>query len=226
VETLIAVAASATRGRSGVMDKPADIQDRANPPAAAAPGTISLVRHGEPALSRKIRFNAKSYGDWWAIYEEGGLHANQSPPARVINLARSAPVLLVSTRRRSHESMQVLAPGRTYVEDEVFIEAPLPPPPFPSWLKLSPKKWGFIMRFWWWYFNHHKGGESRKDAWVRSDAAADKLIALAEKGEAVVLVAHGFFNVMIQKSLIKRGWRRTLHEGGFRYWSIRHFEKL
>ncbi len=43
-----------------------------------------MVRHGEPALSRKIRFNAKGYGAWWALYEEGGLLAQQSPPSEVI----------------------------------------------------------------------------------------------------------------------------------------------
>ena len=207
------------------MDKPADSQDRAIPPIPAAPGTITLVRHGEPALSRKIRFNARGYGDWWAIYEEGGLHATQTPPANVVEMVKQAPVLLVSTRRRSHESMRVLAPGRAYSEHEVFIEAPLPPPPFPSWLHMSPQIWGFVTRFWWWYFNHHKGGETRAQAWKRSDQAAGMLIDLAGKGDAVVLVAHGFFNVMIEKSLIKRGWNRALHEGGYRYWSIRHFEK-
>jgi broad specificity phosphatase PhoE len=204
----------------GHMDKPAEKSDR-----ATRPGTITLVRHGEPALSRKVRFNAKGYGDWWAIYEEGGLLGTQRPPANVRALAENAAVVLVSTRRRSHESAAILAPGRTFVEDAVFIEAPLPPPPFPGWIRMSPKKWGFITRFWWYYFNHHSGGESRADAWKRSDAAAARLIELAEQGGPVVLVAHGFFNVMIEKSLIRRGWKRSLHEGGYRYWSIRHFEK-
>ena len=208
------------------MDKPANIQDCAALVVPAAPGTITLVRHGEPALSRAVRFNAKTYGEWWALYEEGGLKAVQTPPVKVAHMAANAPVLLVSTRRRSRESMQVLALGRAYIEDEVFIEAPLPPPPFPGWMHLSPKIWGFLTRFWWWYFNYHKDGESRAQAWKRSDHAAAMLIARAASGDAVVLVAHGFFNVMIEKSLIHAGWKRTLHEGGFRYWSIRHFEKL
>lgn len=207
------------------MDKPAETSDRPIPPLPATPGTITLVRHGEPALSRDIRFDAKSYGDWWAVYEEGGLATVQSPSAKVIELARKAPVLLVSTRRRSHESARILGPEHEQVQDELFIEAPLPPPPFPSWFKLSPRKWGFITRFWWYYLNHHAGGETRAQAWERSDKAADKLIGLAQQGQAVVLVAHGFFNVMIQTSLIRRGWKLSLHEGGYRYWSIRHFEK-
>ena len=208
------------------MDKPAANKDRADAPIPAAPGTITLVRHGEPALSRKISFNAKGYGDWWAIYEVGGIKDPQTPPPEVVARVKAADVLLVSTRRRAHESMRLLAAGREYSEHEVFIEAPLPPPPFPGWIHLSPKIWGFLTRFWWWFFNHHKDGESRAQAHIRSDQAAQILIDLASGGRSVVLVAHGFFNVMIEKSLIKMGWRRTLHEGGFRYWSTRHFEKL
>jgi broad specificity phosphatase PhoE len=193
---------------------------------AAIPGTITLVRHGEPALSRKIRFNAKGYGDWWTRYEEGGLLGGQNPPPEVVTLANDATILLASTRRRSQESMRILAPGRDFTQHADLIEAPLPPPPFPDWLRLSPKKWGFLARFWWWFFNHHGGEETRAQAQARSDAAAERLIALAGQGNAVVFVAHGFFNVMIEKSLIARGWTRISHQGGFRYWSTRHFQKL
>jgi broad specificity phosphatase PhoE len=193
---------------------------------APARGSITLVRHGEPALSRKIRFNAKGYGQWWGRYEEGGLLGDQSPPAQVLKLTKNATVLLASTRRRSQESMRVLAPGREFTQHAELIEAPLPPPPFPDWLHLSPKKWGFLARFWWWFFDHHKGQETRAQAHLRSDAAADRLITIAQQGQAVVVVAHGFFNVMIEKSLIERGWTRTLHQGGYRYWSARHFQKL
>ncbi len=144
----------------------------------------------------------------------------------VVKLAGDATVLLASTRRRSQESMRILAPGREFTEHAELIEAPLPPPPFPNWLHLSPKKWGFLARFWWWFFDHHCGEETRAQAHVRADAAAEKLIALAQQGHAVVVVAHGFFNVMIEKSLVARGWTRVWRRGGFRYWSARHFQKL
>lgn len=48
----------------------ATIADHKSPPAR--PGVITLARHGEPALSRKVTLNAPQYGDWWARYEEGG----------------------------------------------------------------------------------------------------------------------------------------------------------
>jgi hypothetical protein len=54
------------------------------------PGAITLARHGEPALSRKIRFNAPAYGDWWARYEEGGLLPGQTPPDSLKATAKRA----------------------------------------------------------------------------------------------------------------------------------------
>jgi broad specificity phosphatase PhoE len=76
----------------------------------------------------------------------------------------------------------------------MLIEAPLPPPNWPSWVRMSPKLWGFFARFWWWYFNHHEGQETRQDAEARADKAAQMLAALADQGQDVVVTAHGFFN--------------------------------
>ena len=55
--------------------------------------------------------------------------------------------------------------------------------------------------------------------------AAAKLEAIADGGQSVVVLAHGFFNVLIGRALIKRGWRRTLREG-YKYWSTRRFERF
>ena len=72
--------------------------------AGVRPGAITLARHGEPALSRKIRFNAPAYGDWWARYEEGGLLPGQTPPTSLLATARDAGTIIASTRRRSIET--------------------------------------------------------------------------------------------------------------------------
>ncbi|MBI1686073.1 phosphoglycerate mutase family protein [Caulobacter hibisci] len=198
--------------------------DQTASPVVRPPGTIVLARHGEPALSRKVHFSAKAYGDWWALYEEGGLLAGQTPPDGLLEIARKADVIISSTRRRSIETAQAIAGGRDFPRDPMFIEAPLPPPPWPSWIKLSPKKWGFFSRFWWWFFDHHMGQENRKQAEVRADAAADALIALSQDGKNVLLVAHGFFNTMIGVALQKRGLKKTLDQG-FQYWCVKRFER-
>lgn len=199
-------------------------QATAAPPAASRPGAITLARHGEPALSRKVRFNAPAYGEWWARYEEGGLLPGQTPPDSLKATARRAGVMIASTRRRSIETATAVAEGKAFATDPLFIEAPLPPPPWPRWIKMSPKHWGFFARFWWWFFDHHDGQESRAQAELRADQAADLLIDLSKNGQEVLLVAHGFFNTMIGIQLKLRGWRR-IGGRGWRYWNTRRFAK-
>lgn len=187
------------------------------------PGAIILARHGEPALSRETRLSAAGYGAWWAQYEEGGILAGQLVPEDLKAVARFAGAVIASTRRRSIESVLALGVAPPFEENPLFIEAPLPPPPFPEWIRLSPRHWGVIARFWWWVFDYHPGVESRTQAERRADEAAKVLIARAAGGADVLLVAHGFFNTMIGRALRRRGWRCTLDQG-FRYWSIRRFE--
>ena len=113
---------------------------------------------------------------------------------------------------------------RAFERHEFLIEAPLPPPQFPGWLKLSPRNWGFVTRVWWWYLNYHDGQESRAEAEARADQAAEALVGLAAEGETVVVMAHGFFNHLIGRSLRKQDWKLVESEG-YKYWSMRRFER-
>lgn len=194
------------------------------PAAARRPGAIVLARHGEPALSRRVKLSAAQYRDFWAQYEVLGILPGQTPPAALARFVDKAGTLLSSTRLRSVESARVLAGGRKVVEHEVLIEAPLPPPAWPAWIRLSPRIWGFLARFWWWFFNHHEGQETRAAAEQRADQAAALLIDHALRGEDVVVLAHGFINFMIGRALRKRGWKQVSSEG-YKYWSTRRFER-
>lgn len=187
------------------------------------PGAIVLARHGEPALSRKVKLSAAQYREFWATYEVLGILPGQTPPAALTRFVESCGTLVASTRLRAIESAQALAPGRTFNRHEVLIEAPLPPPNWPSWIRLSPRLWGFFARFWWWFFNHHEGQETRREAERRAGEAAEMLMSLAAAGEDVVVLAHGFFNLMIGRELKRRGWRQVSSEG-YKYWSMRRYE--
>lgn len=187
-------------------------------------GAIILARHGEPGLSRKVRLNAAQYADWWARYEETGLLAGQTAPGRLVDQAMRAGIVLSSTRIRSIETARAVCGPLQFQSHPELIEAPLPPPRWPSWLKLPPRQWGVISRFWWWFFNHHEGQETRAQAEVRADAAADRLAGLAQQGGDVLVLAHGFFNTMIGRSLQRKGWR-LVEDQGFKYWSMRRFER-
>ncbi len=187
-------------------------------------GAIILVRHGEPALSRKVRLTAGDYGEWWALYEDGGLKPGQVPPTDLVACAARAGGLFVSTRRRAGETASAIAPSRPFEESSDFIEAPLPPPPSPGWLKLSPRWWGVISRLFWWRFGLTGGQESHAAAKARARRVAERLIAESRARGDVLVVAHGFFNYMIGRELEARGWRLSLDEG-FGYWSRRRFER-
>jgi broad specificity phosphatase PhoE len=191
--------------------------------ATERPGAVILARHGQPALSRRCTLSADQYREWWADYEMGGLAEGQSPPEPLLHAAERAGFVIASTRLRSVETAQALTDGRAFAEDPLFIEAPLPPPHFPPWLKLTPRFWGVISRFWWWFFNHHDEQETRREAETRADEAARQLIELAAGGQDVLVVAHGFFNTMVGLALRRQGWR-CVDDGGFSYWSARRFE--
>jgi broad specificity phosphatase PhoE len=196
--------------------------DQASPPVK--PGVITLARHGEPALSRKVTLNAPQYGDWWALYEEGGLKAGQTPPDQLVQIARHVDVIIASTRRRAIETAQAVVGDRAFTTDVGFIEAPLPPPPWPLWVRMSPKRLGFFARFWWWFFDNHGGQETRAQAEARAGQAADRLVALADQGQDVLVLAHGFFNWMIADALKARGLTKLVDEG-HAYWSIKRFSR-
>ena len=202
----------------------ADVTTADQATLSVRPGVITLARHGEPALSRKVRLNAPEYGDWWGRYEEGGLKAGQVPPAELLQLAREADVIIASTRRRSIETAQAVVEGRAFATDPTFIEAPLPPPPWPLWIRMSPKRLGFFSRFWWWFFDHHGGQETRQQAEARADQAALVLIELADQGQDVLVLAHGFFNWMIGEALKRRGLTKLLDQG-HGYWSLKRFRR-
>ena len=191
--------------------------------AVEKPGAVILARHGQPALSRRCMLSADEYREWWADYEIGGLAEGQTPPQSLRDAAERAGFIVASTRLRSLETAVALSDGRTFVEDAIFIEAPLPPPHWPRWLRMSPPIWGFISRLWWWTFDHHDHQETREEAKARADQAARQLIELAAGGQDVLLVAHGFFNLMIGRALARRGWACT-EDGGFKYWAARRFE--
>ena len=182
-----------------------------------------LARHGEPALSRKIKLDARAYDRWWAAYEAGGILPGQTPPEGLMQAAREADVVFCSTRRRAIETAEALALDRPFTRDAMFVEAPLPAPRTPAFVRLGPKAWGVIARFLWW-FGHHGGQESRRAASVRARTVADRLIGEAEAGRDVLVVAHGFFNGMVGVELTRRGWR-CVRDRGFRYWSTRRFER-
>lgn len=192
--------------------------------APLRPGAIILARHGEPALSRKCLITARQYGEWWGRYEVGGLRAGQTPPRELVAAAEGAGAIYASTRPRALETAAAVCNGREVMVDALFIEAPLPPPRLPDWIRLSPRWWGVVSRFCWHLSDRHHQEETRAAAAARAEQAAQVLIGRAEGGQDVLVLAHGYFNHMVGRRLQAGGWHLVQNQG-FRYWSQRRFEK-
>ncbi|WP_411817260.1 histidine phosphatase family protein [Hyphococcus sp. DH-69] len=187
-------------------------------------GRIITARHGRPDLSRDVKITAREYGDWWARYDESGLAPGEAPPENLVELAANAKTVISSTLPRAIETASMATKGaREVPADSIYVEAPLPPPPFPDFVKLQPAHWGVLSRLWWVLGHAPDGVESNQDAWQRVAKIAKNLEAHAEHGD-VLLCAHGYLNWMIGRHLRKDGWTCTEHHGGHHYWSWRIYE--
>lgn len=184
------------------------------------PGRLTLVRHGRPNLSRKVKLDWRGFDDWWSSYDLSGLEPGQAIPHELADLARGVPLIVSSTLARAIETAEALADGRSFEQDRIFVEAPLPAPPFP-YLKVGPSTWGVLSRVAW-LFGFAGGKEGHGVARRRAEAAADRLVELSARGD-VMLCAHGWFNLMLAQILKKRGWVRV-RNGGSAYWSWSIFE--
>ncbi len=187
-------------------------------------GRIITARHGRPDLSRDVTITAREYGDWWARYDESGLHPDERPPAGLVALAKSAETVLSSTLPRAIETAQQATGGaRDVPADPMFVEAPLPPPPWPDFIRLRPGQWGVVSRILWNLGYAPSGVENIGDTWVRVDKIIARLEELTRNGD-VLLCAHGYLNWMIDRRLRREGWTRTERDGGNHYWSWRIYE--
>ena len=172
-------------------------------------------------MSRRIKLTAAGYRRYWAAYEAGGIVDPDKAPSGLMELARQADVIFASIRQRAVETAEAVVQGRHFIRDAMFVEAPLPPPYWPAWIKLSPRNWGVVARAYW-YFGRNDGLETRREAEARARAAAARLSTETDLGQHVLLVAHGYFNLMVARELKRLGWKLVWGRG-YKYWSTRRF---
>jgi len=187
-------------------------------------GRIITVRHGRPDLDRDLTITAREYGDWWSQYDASGLAAEERPPESLLKISAGAATILSSTLPRAIETARHIAGAtRTVPADPIFVEAPLPPPPFPDFIKLRPGQWGVVSRTMWFMGFAPEGVESHGQSWGRVQKIAARLADVAQNGD-VVLCAHGYLNWMIDQQLRREAWVRVSRDGGNHYWSWRIYE--
>ena len=186
---------------------------------ALSDATIVIARHGRPALDRHIWINSEQYVTWWAAYDAGGLAPDQRVPNGLVQALKACKLIVSSSLLRALETTAQAAPERDVQIEERFVEAPLPPPHLPDFIKFRPRFWGVVARASW-YFGNSRDQETRQQAEVRADAGADWLIEQTHQYGSVALIAHGWFNRMLRICLEAKGWT-CVYDGHDSHWSHR-----
>jgi broad specificity phosphatase PhoE len=182
---------------------------------------IVLIRHGQPHIVLSPRTGHAGFSDYIDDYEAAGLAPSSLPPEELRDLIKELGQVFSSDRPRSLESARRLAPHAELTVDPLFAEAPLASPFFP-FLRMEVPKWAVVSRILW-HAGFHPNIENPRQARARAAKAAGILIARAREAGAAALVAHGYFNWMIGRQLLKRGFHRTgIHQA--RYWNTVIYE--
>lgn len=193
-----------------------------DPKESPSKDVIVIVRHGKPALSRKVRLTWLEYRQWWTQYDLSGLAEGQRPPRKLEALVKRAGYVASSDLIRAVETATLAAGRAPDLIDPIFREAPLPSP----WLgkiKLRPKSWGTLSRIVW-FCGLINSEERVTAARARAKRAADLLANAAKDNSPVVVFAHGWFNRMMGTQLRRAGWKLTKNQGDL-HWKYRRYER-
>ncbi|HUE66314.1 MAG TPA: histidine phosphatase family protein [Rhizomicrobium sp.] len=182
---------------------------------------IILIRHGQPHIALNPRTGHAGFSAYIDEYETAELSPSSVPPDELRDLVKELTHVFSSDRPRSRQSAGRLLPHAELTVDPLFAEAPLASPRLP-YLQMEVPKWAVVSRILW-HAGFHPGIENPGAARARASKAADFLIARARTTGSAALVAHGYFNWMIGRQLLKRGFRRTgTHQA--RYWNTVIYE--
>ena len=177
------------------------------PSGSDAAKRIILIRHGRPNIPVSLRTSHKEFRSYIDAYEEAGLDPDSAPPEELQDLVGELTAVFTSDRKRANDSARALAPRAELIADPLFAEAPLASPPIPI-LRMKVPKWAVVARILW-HAGYHPEIENYRSAKQRASDAADILVRRADADGAAVLIAHGYFNLIIGRELRRRGFDRA-----------------
>lgn len=173
---------------------------------------IILMRHGAPRVRFDEKMVAADFRHWVARYQLAGLD-DMTSCDRALSIARQCAVVACSDLPRSLESAMRLEANNIVYSDALMREIELPhgsgrwpTPPLPTTF------WLVTFRVLW-FLGYHGNAESRRQIRERVDAAAAKLIELADEHRSVLFVGHGIINHLLARELLSRGWQGPKRPG-------------
>ena len=180
---------------------------------------IILLRHGEPELELKGSVSARKFKMLVKEYIQTGI--KDSPPDKLKNTF-SSHYVVCSELRRSRQSAEKLGFKKIHISSDLFDETEIPHYDN-SYFKLPVGIWLIYYRLIW-LLGFNNNGESYSLAKKRAIKAVEKLIALAEENENLIIIGHGLMNRLIAKQLITEGWRGAVSPGK-KYWEYGKYIK-
>lgn len=166
--------------------------------------TITLIRHGPPAVSLRQRVAGHQFRQFIERYDAAKIQHQALPPMRVARVMAQADQVFASNRPRALHTAELLGASELHLVDSQFREIEFPVD-FPRRFRFSALTWT-VIALTLWRLGYSAQCESFSKAKQRASGAADVLEAQTCKG-SVVLVAHGGINRLIAKELRLRGWQ-------------------
>ncbi len=173
-------------------------------------------------MARSRWISHKAFARYIDDYQAAGLDADSAPPDELRALVKGTPKVFASDLKRSIDSARTLLPGAEVVSTPLFTESPLASPKVPA-LRLKAPAWAVMARVAW-HGGFKPGIESYAQSRGRARKAVELLLAEAEAKGIAVLVAHGYFNAILGRTLTRRGWTKTEGAHRARFWNTVVYE--
>ncbi|MEL6939759.1 MAG: histidine phosphatase family protein [Cyanobacteria bacterium J06598_1] len=166
--------------------------------------TITLIRHGPPAVSLRQRISGYQFRQFVERYDAAKIERQALPPSSAQQAIAQAARVFASNRPRAMHTAELLGAPQPHLVDPRFREIEFPVD-FPSHFRFSALTWT-IIALTLWRLGYSAQCEPCWQAKQRARRAADTLENHTDLG-SVVLVAHGGINRLIAKELRHRGWQ-------------------
>jgi broad specificity phosphatase PhoE len=176
---------------------------------------LLLVRHGRSAhVHDGSWIDAADARRFEALYDAAPIRVDETPPASLIDVARSADVLLASDLPRAITSARVLAPDRDAVLSPLLREVRFN---LPAWSpKLPVALWDGLHHLLW-SARFLAGTETPETE--RAARAAEWIEAQAANPGVTIAITHGGFRRLLAAKLARRGWNLSPRPRRYHNWS-------
>jgi hypothetical protein len=183
---------------------------------------IFLIRHGNPAFWEKYALSDFVKGsrikDLLCEYNLNGLSKSQIIPDEIVCICKSEALFMTSNYLRSVESAEILnVPD--FEQNDIFREVEMPYNNYQ--ISLPVFLWLFILRVLW-LVGYARNCESIREAEKRATEAAQIVLKKASNYNRVVVIGHGFMNILIEKQLVKLNCK-VIKKCGSKHWSYGYF---